>query len=68
MKTPLRDAVARQAVIRQLAKAHDRFAEDEQLLKSLGKHVEAEGAHVMAVRILRAYAAEMDDEPPKFVP
>lgn len=68
MKTPLRDMMARKAVIRQLAAAHDRFAEEEQMLRLIGKDVEAEGAHVMALRILKAYTAEMDDVPPKFVP
>lgn len=68
MKTPLRDMIARKAVIRQLAAAHDRFAEDEQTLRLVGKDDEAEGAHVIAVRILKAYTVEMDDPKPKGLP
>lgn len=63
----MRDMLARQAVLRGLAAAHDRFSEEEQQLRLIGKDVEAEGAHVVAVRILRAYTAEMDDPNPRFI-
>ncbi len=53
--------LARAAVVRQLAAAYDRFAEEEQTLVAEGRYVEAEGAHVVAVRLLRAYQAELDD-------
>jgi hypothetical protein len=54
-----------QAVCQQIASAHDRFAEREQVLRYEGRHVEAEGAHVFALRLLRAYEAEaFDPEPP----
>ncbi len=58
----------RQAVLRQLAAAYDRLAEEEQILVSEGRYVEAEGAHQVAVRLLRAYTAELDDVKPQGLP
>lgn len=60
----LRDIAARQAALRQLAAAHDRFSEMEQLLYAQGDVVDAEGAHKYAMWTLRAYRAEMDDREP----
>jgi len=51
----------RKSVLRQLAKAHDNFAEQEQVLLAEGRFVESQGAHELAIIILRAYTAEMDD-------
>ena len=56
---------ARKAVLRQLAEAHDRFSEQEQVLVFQGMYAEAEGAHQLALWVLRAYRAEMDDPTPK---
>jgi hypothetical protein len=53
-----------QVACQQLASAHDRFAEREQVLRYEGRHVEAEGAHVLALRLLRAYEAEAFDPAP----
>ncbi len=52
---------ARKAVLRQLAEAHDRFAEQEQALILEGLYPEAEGAKKYADWVLRAYRIEMDD-------
>lgn len=60
----LRDVAARREAIYRYAKAHDRFAEQEQELVT--EHpVEASGAHEYALIALRAYRAEMDDPTPK---
>jgi hypothetical protein len=61
----LRDISARQSCLRQLAQAHDRFSEMEQILRAQGDTVDAEGAHRYALWTLRAYRAEMDDREPK---
>lgn len=61
----LRDQLARGNVIRQLAKAFDHWAAKEQMLVGDGRYTEAEGAHVIALRLLRAYRAEIDDPKPK---
>ena len=63
----LRDQLARQAVLRQLAKAHDRFATEQQEFVAAGAWAEAEGAHQMCVLLLKAYSAEQDDPPPEFI-
>ena len=52
---------AREAVLKQLATAYDRFCETEQVLVAEGKYAEAEGAHQFAIWLLRAYKAEQDD-------
>lgn len=57
----------RRAVLRQLATAHDRFAEAEQLRVAEGKYEEATIAHGYALIVLRAHMAEMDDPPPRFI-
>lgn len=59
------DRAARSSVLRRLSKAHDRFAEQHQLLVASGDWAEAEGAHQMCLRLLRAYVAEMDDPKPE---
>jgi len=53
------------AVLQQLAKAHDRFAEDEQMLRVKKRHEEANTMHGYALVILRAYMAEKDDPKPE---
>ena len=55
---------ARQLVLRRLADAHDRFAEEEQVLVAEGRYAESQGAHQYAVWVLRAYRAELDDRKP----
>lgn len=55
---------ATKAACQQLAEAHDRFSEREQVLRFEGADVEAEGAHVLALRLLRAYEAEAFDPAP----
>lgn len=57
----VRDMIARQEAVRQYARAHDRFSEEEQLRKLEGDVIEAEGAHTYAVRALRACVAEMNE-------
>lgn len=52
---------AREAVLRQLALAHDRHSADEQELVFLGQFDLADEAHILAVLTLRAFRAEMDD-------
>lgn len=59
------DVAARMAAQYQYAKAHDRFAELEQLARSRNKPAEANGAHIFALIALRAYRAECDDPQPK---
>lgn len=59
--TDTRTLNARDAVLRQLALAHDRHSNDEQELVFLGSFELAEEAHVLAVLTLRAFRAEMDD-------
>ncbi len=52
---------ARQAVLRHLAAAHDRWATHEQIAVQQGDYIEAEGAHAFALWVLRAYRAELDN-------
>jgi hypothetical protein len=56
---------AKEAALRQLAHAHDHWSEQEQVLRVTGTHVEAEGAHQLALVALRAYRAELDNPEPK---
>ena len=56
------------AACNQLALAHDRFAETEQVLVAEGKYIEAQGAHEYAALIVRAYKAELDDPKPEGLP
>jgi hypothetical protein len=56
---------AKEAVLRQLAFAHDHWSEEEQLLVAQGHPIEAQGAHEYAVAALKAYRAELDDPEPK---
>lgn len=58
------DIEARKAVLRHLAAAHDRFAEQEQILVAEGRHAEAHGAHLYGLLVLRAYQIEADDPIP----
>lgn len=55
---------ARKAVLRQLAAAHDTLLAVEQQHVIEGRYIEAEGAHVIGLRLLRAYKAESDDPAP----
>ena len=50
---------AQERVLRRLAERHDHFSEMEQLYRAEGRVAEAEGAHWYALRLLRAYKAEM---------
>jgi hypothetical protein len=59
------DASARRAGLYHYAQAHDAWSELEQVLTGQGRTIEAEGAHVYALRILRAYRAELDDPEPR---
>lgn len=56
----LREATARRMALLAYARAHDRFSELEQANKTIDP-AEAEGAHVYALRALRAYRAELDN-------
>jgi hypothetical protein len=58
----------RAAVLLRIARAHDRFVIIERKAWKAGDKAEAEGAHIVAIRLLRAYAAEDKDPDPKFVP
>ena len=55
---------AREAATRQYALAHDRWAEQEQLLKHEGREIEAAGARELGARVLRAWLAEQEDPEP----
>ena len=48
----------REAVVRRLAEAYDRHAEEEQILVAEGRYDEAQVEHDVCLRILRAYKAE----------
>lgn len=48
----------REAVVRQLAEAYDRHAEEEQILVAEGRYDEAQTEHVICLYLLRAYKAE----------
>ncbi len=61
----LLNAMARKAVLEQLAKAHDHFSEEEQRFQGQDRHIEAAGAHEYALLTLRAYRAELDDPRPE---
>jgi hypothetical protein len=58
-------ASARRSVLEQLALAHDHWAEEEQRLVGEGRYIESQGAHEIAVSLLRAYRAELDDPKPR---
>jgi hypothetical protein len=60
-----RDLAARQAVLKALVNAHERFSSRETEHRAAGNHVLAEGAHRYAVWCLRAYRSELDDRKPK---
>ena len=57
------DIAARTETLMQLALAHDRFVDIERQHRTREEHAAAEGAHMLSVRLLRAYAAERDDPP-----
>jgi hypothetical protein len=59
-----RDKRARDAVLRDIARAHDRFAEEEQMHVLLGNDAESVGAKWYADVTLRAYRAEMREPEP----
>jgi hypothetical protein len=60
----IRHRQAKRAVLRDIAKAHDRFAEEEQMHVLLGNDTEAVGAKWYADVTLRAYRAEMREPEP----
>jgi len=55
---------ARREAVRLYARAYDEWATEEQVLVAEGRYVEAEGAHVQALIVLRAYQRELDDPEP----
>ena len=57
----LRQATARRTALYAYAQLHDRFAELEQVYVAAGEYDRADDAHQVAVLVLRAYTAEMDD-------
>lgn len=57
--------MSRNLVIRQYAAAYDRLAEDEQIAVARGEYDRAQEAHELAMVVLRAYRAEMDDPEPR---
>ena len=59
------DVAAQMAAQYQYARAHDRFAELEQIARHRNKPAEANGAHMLALITLRAYRAEVDDPEPR---
>lgn len=59
---------AREAVLERLGAQHDHYVLVERRAWKRGEKAEAEGAHIVAIRLLRAYAAERDDPPPPFRP
>lgn len=61
----IRDSRARVAVLYQYAEAHDVFSEMEQRMMHRACVLEAAAIHEFAVRVLRAYRAELDDPEPK---
>ena len=60
----IRQAQARRSALYTYARAHDKFSELEQR-HAARNPVEAAGAHEYALRLLRAYKAEIDDPEPK---
>ena len=58
------DKVAHQAVLLQLADAHDHFSTLAQLAFNDKRDVEMVGANQHAAWTLRAYRAELDNRPP----
>ena len=61
----IRAAAARREAVRRYAAVYDRFAELEQLHRGRHEVYEAQGAHVHALRVLRAWLAEQDDPTPE---
>lgn len=49
---------AREAVLRQLGRAYDSHAEEEQILVYEGRYEDAEAEHVIVLALLNAYKAE----------
>ncbi len=60
----LRDAIVRSNALRFYATAWDHWTTEEQVKRAEGNPIEAEGAHEFAMRIVRAYRAELDDPEP----
>lgn len=59
------DIAARQAVLRALSEAHDRFTRRHAEFVEAGNKAEAAGAWRYADWCLRAYRAELDNRAPK---
>lgn len=59
----IRQAAARRAAIFAYAQWHDDFSTEEQTLTHEGDDSEAARLHGIALILLRAYRAEMDDPP-----
>lgn len=57
----VRDMTARHDALANYARWFDEFSETEQVYQHEDRVYEAEGAHQFAVRLLRAYRAELDD-------
>lgn len=59
---------ARKAALERYARAHDNFAEAEQVFTGRGQHLLAKGAHEFGLIALRAWLADKDDKDPLEVP
>ena len=64
MSDLVRSLDAKREVLRRYATDHDRFSEQEQVLVLQGREIEAAGCHEFALRLLRAYRAELEDPEP----
>lgn len=60
----IREVSAKREALFNYAQWHDDFSTEEQTLTAEGRTFEAEGAHEFALRLLRAYKAEIDDPEP----
>jgi hypothetical protein len=60
----LRDMDARDSALAAMLKAHERLAETEQIFLLEGREEDAQTAHELAVRVLRAYSVEETDPDP----
>ncbi len=59
------EQAARNAILRRLEQAYERWTETERLLTEQGEYAQAEGAHQMALFVLRALDAEDLNHKPK---
>jgi hypothetical protein len=59
-----RDLDARNGALASMIRAHERFAEQEQVLMLEGREDDARTMHDWALRLLRAYDVEQNDPEP----